>query len=182
MIGGDPSTKEGFFIGSIKPDSVVLMGDFVIILANDKFDDQDERESYYTHLLAVSLKDSSVQQVRGEIREKTFSFWAPSLQKYNENQIIAFRDGRPEMITIESFQRKIFPVKRPCLIIFKALSVKWQPIEVKGKFRSCQDAQIYKDCLYVFDQGFQTFESTLWCYDLSTIFLLHHVSFIFIRR
>ena len=89
----------------MKPDSVVLMGDYLIILGFRDF---------FAHLLAVDLRDFRVQKVQ-LVKWKGDRFYQDSsydelslLQKYGENQIIVFdKIHGLQLIVIESFQRKI---------------------------------------------------------------------------
>ena len=116
------------------------MGDYLIILA---FDDRDSNELHeemdddhdnededrdaeveplenIARLLAVDLRDLSVQEVRLDEWEENYQgnyiYYGSRyiLQKFNENQIILFEVSDnyrcSHMLTIESFQRKTYPV------------------------------------------------------------------------
>ncbi len=89
----------------MNPDSVVHMGDYLIILGF---------YAYSAHLLAVDLRDLSFQKVqldewKGEPYDQS-RYCDPQyvLQNYGENQIVVFDERHClQLIVIESFQRKI---------------------------------------------------------------------------
>jgi len=147
-----------------------------MILTKDEFGRKSKKRvlesaTPYTHLIAVDLRDFSVQQVQIERDEKGYCFGEGyNLQRYNENQIIAFRDDCPKMIIIESFQRKTYQLW-PCWITFQALSIKWQRMDFKEERSFHINAQIYKDYFYMFATDYQKFRTNLWCFGLSTFFL-----------
>jgi len=100
------------------------MDDYLIILAFDGRDNEVKSLKRNPHLLAVDLRDLSVQQVRvnkwGETYPKYWGWHGPKyiLQKYDENQIIVFDVSESfsnnyrcsHLLTIESFRRKISPL------------------------------------------------------------------------
>ena len=117
----DSSSEEGWQIRYLKPDSAVLMDDYLMIIAQDDFHEDDDCDkdklepvTHYTHLLAVDLRNLSVQQVQIDDWDWEgcclYGQGSYTLKRYNKNQIIAFGDTFPEMITIESFQRKTYSV------------------------------------------------------------------------
>jgi len=107
------------------PDSMIFVDNYLILLAfseispfsdsflEDMMDEMMMPREYSARLFAIDLRDLSVQQTA--IKEwglqvfGTTSFQSNyTLQKYNENQIIAFdKDCRPRIIAIKSFHRKI---------------------------------------------------------------------------
>ena len=129
----------------MNPESMVLMGDYLIILA---FDGKDRYNYMKTvrrspHLLAVDLRDLSVQQVRinkwGEKNPEYRGWHNPTylLQKYDENQIIVFDVSKnipseryrcSHMLTIESLRRK----KSPVVTLFDNFSSSFREMQTPG--------------------------------------------------
>ena len=145
------------------------MEDYLIFLCfspNDIEDeDHDDYDKYSADLLAVDLRDLSVQQVQIDDNDATFYDTNYTLQRKNENQIIAFTQRcYPLMITINSFQRKVFR-PWPFLIIFPALSASWEDLcfENGTKYKTLQ---IYKDYLYTLDPDEKPMNNLL-LFDLS---------------
>ncbi len=89
---------------------MVILDSYLIILAEDDIEDEGERVN--CHLLAVNLRDLSIQQVQFEWDGERYGydrFYDSyfTLKKYNENTIIVLEEKRClQMIIIESFQRK----------------------------------------------------------------------------
>ncbi len=118
------------------------MGDYLIILAFDGKDRENEVRTLKRnpHLLAVDLRDLSVQQVRIEKwGEKNPDSQDPTylLQKYDENQIIVFDVSKnipseryrcSHMLTIESLRRK----KSPVVTLFDNFSSSFREMQTPG--------------------------------------------------